>query len=133
MGIIKNSVLHANNHVWVTLYQAISKVLWALPSVAKGRARSIQALTSSKVIVAPYLSRVSAQAMLRVTRYHLSSTSARTTKSLLPSAHKILDRPMIQKGNKAIALKIRWDKLSSDLATWEGYQALKICFPTFLP
>lgn len=51
-----------------------------------------------------------------------------------PPPHKILDRRMIQKENKVVAqVLIQWEKLSSDLATWEDYQALKTRFPKFLP
>lgn len=51
-----------------------------------------------------------------------------------PQPEKILERQMIQKGNKAVAqVLIQRKQLPAESATWEDYQALKIHFPTFLP
>ncbi|XP_016452908.2 uncharacterized protein LOC107777411 [Nicotiana tabacum] len=51
-----------------------------------------------------------------------------------PQPQKILDRRMVQKGNKAITqVLVQWDKLPLDQATWEDYQAMRIRFPSFLP
>lgn len=50
-----------------------------------------------------------------------------------PQPLKILDRHMIQKGNKAVAqVLIQWDQLPAEQATWEDYHTLKIKFPSFL-
>ncbi|WMV19182.1 hypothetical protein MTR67_012567 [Solanum verrucosum] len=49
-----------------------------------------------------------------------------------PAPSKVLDRHMVQQGNKAVMqLLIQWDNLPVDQATWENIHTLKIRFPTF--
>lgn len=51
-----------------------------------------------------------------------------------PQPKEIVERRLIQKGNKAVAqVLVKWKELPSELATWEDYSALKICFLSFLP
>lgn len=51
-----------------------------------------------------------------------------------PCPANVLDRRMVQKGNKAIVqLLIQWDQLSEDQATWENASILRVGFPSFLP
>lgn len=49
--------------------------------------------------------------------------------SLMPAA--ILERRMVKKGNQALVqLKIQWDTLSPEAATWEDYTVLRRRFPS---
>lgn len=51
-----------------------------------------------------------------------------------PCPTKILDRRMIQKGNKVVVqFLIQWEQLPVDQATWEDSNAIKVRFPTFIP
>lgn len=50
-----------------------------------------------------------------------------------PQPQQILERRMIQKGNKVVAqVLVQWDQLPPDRATWEDYSALKTRFASFL-
>ncbi|XP_075088253.1 uncharacterized protein LOC142170277 [Nicotiana tabacum] len=50
-----------------------------------------------------------------------------------PEPYKILERRMIQKGNKAVAqVLVQWDQLPPDRAIWQDYSALETRFPLFL-
>lgn len=50
-----------------------------------------------------------------------------------PQPMKIVDRRMVQKGNKAITqVKVQWAQLPTEKATWEDYHALLVRFPFFL-
>ncbi|XP_075086164.1 uncharacterized protein LOC142168891 [Nicotiana tabacum] len=52
-----------------------------------------------------------------------------------PRPHKVLERRLIQKGNKALAQwLIHWDRISEDQATWEDANTIKIRFlKNFIP
>ncbi|XP_060178356.1 uncharacterized protein LOC132608338 [Lycium barbarum] len=51
-----------------------------------------------------------------------------------PQPAKVLERRMIQKGNKAVPqVLVQWEQLPKDLATWEDYNALLLRFPAFIP
>lgn len=50
-----------------------------------------------------------------------------------PQPQQILDRRMVQKGNKAIAqVLIQWENTTPEQATWEEYHSLRTRFPSFL-
>lgn len=50
-----------------------------------------------------------------------------------PNPHKIIDRRIVQKGNKAVTqVLVQWNQLPSEQATWEDYHSLMVMFPSFL-
>lgn len=43
---------------------------------------------------------------------------------------EILDRRLVKKGNAAhLQVLIKWGSLPAEMATWEDYEVLRVCFP----